>query len=110
MNQFVNVQMLMNTLHSIPVIPSSTVQTGEKGSFVYVLKDDQTVTVRSVKLGTVQGENVAVMEGLKANELVVIDGTDKLREGAKVKRVTSGGSSTPEPPTEDKGSKRKQDK
>jgi len=50
------------------------------------------------------------MEGLKANELVVIDGTDKLREGAKVKRVTSGGSSTPEPPTEDKGSKRKQDK
>lgn len=109
-NQFVNVRMLMNTLHSIPVIPSSTVQTGEKGSFVYVLKDDQTVTVRSVKLGTVQGENVAVMEGLKANELVVIDGTDKLREGAKVKRVTSGGSSTPEPPTEDKGSKRKQDK
>ena len=109
-NQFVNVQMLMNTLHSIPVIPSSTVQTGEKGSFVYVLKDDQTVTVRSVKLGTVQGENVAVMEGLKANELVVIDGTDKLREGAKVKRVTSGGSSTPEPPAEDKGSKRKQDK
>ncbi|MFI3188997.1 multidrug transporter subunit MdtA [Crenothrix sp. D3] len=109
-NQFVNVRMLMNTLHSIPVIPSSTVQTGEKGSFVYVLKDDQTVTVRSVKLGTVQGENVAVMEGLKANELVVIDGTDKLREGAKVKRVTSGGSSTSEPPTEDKGSKRKQDK
>jgi len=109
-NQFVNVRMLMNTLHSIPVIPSSTVQTGEKGSFVYVLKDDQTVTVRSVKLGTVQGENVAVMEGLKANELVVIDGTDKLREGAKVKRVTSGGSSTPEPPAEDKGSKRKQDK
>lgn len=109
-NQFVNVRMLMNTLHSIPVIPSSTVQTGEKGSFVYVLKDDQTVTVRSVKLGTVQGENVAVMEGLKANELVVIDGTDKLREGAKVKRVTNGGSSTPEPPAEDKGSKRKQDK
>jgi membrane fusion protein, multidrug efflux system len=88
-NQFVNVRMLMDTLHSIPVIPSSAVQTGEKGSFAYVLKDDQTVSVRPVKLGTVQGENVAVMEGLKAEELVVIDGTDKLRDGAKVKRVTN---------------------
>lgn len=105
-NQFVNVRMLMETLHAIPVIPSSAVQTGEKGSFVYVLKDDQTVSVRPVKLGVVQGENVAVLEGLKADELVVIDGTDKLREGAKVKRVTSG-SSTPEPLTEDKDLKRK---
>ncbi|MDD1616190.1 MAG: putative multidrug efflux transporter MdtA [Methylococcaceae bacterium NSP1-2] len=98
-NQFVNVRMLMETLHSVPIIPSSAVQNGEKGSFVYVLKDDQTVTVRPVKLGTVNGENVAVLEGLKAQELIVIDGTDKLREGAKVKRVTN------EPIPENKGSK-----
>jgi len=107
-NQFVNVRMLMNTLHSIPVILSSAVQTGEKGSFVYVLKDDQTVSVRPVKLGTVDGEKVVVLDGLKAEELVVIDGTDKLRDGAKVKRVT--GDVTAEAPTEDKGSKRKRDK
>jgi multidrug efflux system membrane fusion protein len=107
-NQFVNVRMLMDTLHSVPTIPSSAVQTGEKGSFVYVLKDDQTVTVRPIKLGTVDGENVTVLDGLKAQELVVIDGTDKLRDGAKVKRVT--GDSAPEAPTEDKGSKRKRDK
>ncbi|MFI3219453.1 MAG: MdtA/MuxA family multidrug efflux RND transporter periplasmic adaptor subunit [Methylococcales bacterium] len=87
-NQFVNVRMLMDTLKSVAIIPSSAVQNGEKGSFVYVLKDDETVMVRSVKLGTVSGEKVAVLEGLKAQELVVIDGTDKLREGAKVKRVT----------------------
>ncbi|MDD1610015.1 MAG: MdtA/MuxA family multidrug efflux RND transporter periplasmic adaptor subunit [Methylococcaceae bacterium] len=98
-NQFVNVRMLMETLHSVPVIPSAAVQNGEKGSFVYLLKDDQTVTVRPVKLGTVNGENVAVLEGLKAQELIVIDGTDKLREGAKVKRVTN------EPIPENKGSK-----
>lgn len=107
-NQFVNVRMLMDTLHSVTIIPSSAVQNGEKGSFVYVLKDDDTVTVRLVKLGVVQGENVAVLEGLKAQELVVIDGTDKLREGAKVKRVMGG--SPPESLTEDKGSKRKRDK
>jgi len=107
-NQFVNTRMRMDTLHSIPVIPSSAVQTGEKGSFVYVLKDDQTVTVRLVKLGTVDGEKVAVLDGLKEKELVVIDGTDKLREGVKVKRLT--GDVTAEAPTEDKGSKRKRDK
>jgi membrane fusion protein, multidrug efflux system len=99
----------MDTLHSVTIIPSAAVQNGEKGSFVYVLKDDETVTVRPIKLGVVQGESVAVMEGLKAEELVVIDGTEKLREGAKVKRVTAGGS-PPESPTEDKGSKRKHDK
>ena len=102
-NQFVNVHMLMETLHSVPIIPSAAVQNGEKGSFVYVLKDDQTVTVRAIKLGTVNGENVVVLEGLKAQELIVIDGTDKLRDGAKVKRVTNN--STPEPITEDKASK-----
>jgi multidrug efflux system membrane fusion protein len=112
-NQFVNVRMLMDTLHSIPTIPSSAVQTGEKGTFVYVLKDDQTVTVRPVKLGTVDGEKVAVLEGLKAQELVVIDGTDKLREGAKAKRVTNNPSDAPpapEAPTGNKDFKRKRDK
>jgi multidrug efflux system membrane fusion protein len=107
-NQFVNVRMLMETLHSVAIIPSSAVQTGEKGRFVYVLKDDQTVTVRPVKLGTVNNENVVVLEGLKAQELVIIDGTDKLREGAKVKRVTNN--STPEPITENKNSPSKQGK
>jgi multidrug efflux system membrane fusion protein len=87
-NQFVNVRMLMDTLKSVAVIPSAAVQNGEKGSFVYVLKDDETVIVRPIKLGTVSGEKVAVLDGLKAQELVVIAGTDRLRDGAKVKRVT----------------------
>lgn len=88
-NQFVNVRMLMNTLKSVAIIPSSAVQNSEKSSFVYVLKDDETVTVRPVKLGAVNGEKVSVLEGLNAQELVVINGTDKLRDGAKVKRVTN---------------------
>ncbi len=107
-NQFVNVRMLMDTLNAVAIIPSAAVQNGEKGSFVYVLKDDETVTVRPVKLGTVDGENVAVLEGLKAQELVVIDGTDKLREGAKVKRITHN--STPEQTTENKDSNWKRGK
>ena len=96
-NQFVNVRLLMETLHSIAIIPGAAVQNGEKGSFVYVLKDDETVTVRTVKLGEANGEKVAVLEGLKAGELIVTEGTDKLREGAKVKRFTK----EPAPPVQD---------
>jgi membrane fusion protein, multidrug efflux system len=84
-NQFVNVRMLIDTLHSVPVIPNTAVQNGERGSFVYVLKDDQTVAVRTVKLGAVDGDKVAVLEGITEKEQVIIDGTDKLRDGAKVR-------------------------
>jgi len=70
-----------------------------KKAVLFMSKDDQTVTVRPVKLRHSERENVAVLEGLKAQELIVIDGTDKLREGAKVKRVTN------EPIPENKGSK-----
>ncbi len=96
-NQFVNVRLLMETLHSIAIIPGAAIQNGEKGSFVYVLKDDETVTVRTVKLGVVEAEKVAVLEGLKAGELIVTEGTDKLREGAMVKRFTK----EPAPPVQD---------
>lgn len=117
-NQFVNVRMLMDTLRSVPIIPNSAVQTGEKGSFVYVLQADDTVTVRVVKLGVVDGEKVAVLEGLKEQELVVIDGTDKLREGAKVKRVSKDAIPSTQaampnlasPPHEHKNGKFKRDK
>jgi multidrug efflux system membrane fusion protein len=95
-NQFVNVRMLMETLHSIPIIPSSAVQNGEKGSFVYVLKTDETVAVRAVKLGVVDGEKVAVLEGLKAEELIITDGTDKLRDGAKVRLAGTEKSDKPD--------------
>jgi membrane fusion protein, multidrug efflux system len=84
-NQFVNVQMLIDILRSVPVIPNAAVQNGERGSFVYVLKDDQTVTVRLVKLGAVDGDKVAVLDGLTEKEQVIIDGMDKLRDGAKVR-------------------------
>ena len=55
-----------------------------RGTFVYVVKADSTVTVRVVKLGPTQGEIVAVDSGVTSGEMVVVDGADKLREGAKV--------------------------
>ncbi|CAA9889959.1 multidrug efflux system, subunit A [Candidatus Methylobacter favarea] len=87
-NQFVNVRMTLNTLRGITIIPASAIQRGIPGTFVYVvIREDRSVTVRPVKLGPAEGEKVAVLEGLKANELIVVDGADKLREGAKVELV-----------------------
>ena len=83
-NQFVNIKLLLDTIANATLIPSAAIQRGAQGTFVYVVKDDQTVTVRPVKLGPVEGERTAINEGLAAGELVVVDGADKLREGSKV--------------------------
>jgi multidrug efflux system membrane fusion protein len=83
-NQFVNALMLLDVMREIILIPVAAVQRGTQGTFVYVVKDDQSVTVRTVKLGPGEGETVAIESGLSAGEIVVVDGTDKLREGAKV--------------------------
>jgi multidrug efflux system membrane fusion protein len=83
-NQFVNARMLLDVMRETILIPAAAVQRGTQGTFVYVVKDDKSVTVRTVKLGPTEGETVAIESGLSAGEIVVVDGTDKLREGAKV--------------------------
>jgi multidrug efflux system membrane fusion protein len=83
-NQFVNARMLLDTRKGVIIIPSAALQRGSQGSFVYVVKDDNTVSVRPVKLGPSDGERVAVESGLAAGERVVVDGMDRLREGARV--------------------------
>jgi len=83
-NQFVNARILLDVMHETVLIPAAAVQRGTKGTFVYVVKDDKSVSVRTVKLGPTEGETAAIESGLSAGEIVVVDGTDKLREGAKV--------------------------
>jgi len=83
-NQFVNVRMKLDTLRDVVVIPSAAVQRGAQGLFVYVVRPDNTVTQRVVKLGPAEGLRVAVSEGLTAGEVVVVDGMDRLRPGAQV--------------------------
>jgi multidrug efflux system membrane fusion protein len=95
-NQFVNARMLLDTRSGVVTIPSAALQRGSQGSFVYVINpntgpknpgptsDDNTVSVRPVKLGPGDGERVAVESGLAAGERVVVDGMDRLREGARV--------------------------
>jgi multidrug efflux system membrane fusion protein len=87
-NQFVNVRMLVQTMTDATLVSSAAIQRGAPGTFVYVVKDDNTVTVRAVKLGPVQGEVTAIASGVEPGDKVVVDGADKLREGAKVEIIT----------------------
>jgi multidrug efflux system membrane fusion protein len=83
-NQFVNVKLLVNTLHEIDIVPNSAVQRGAPGTFVYVVKPENTVAVQKVKLGPSDGQHIAILSGLEPGESVVTDGADRLRDGAKV--------------------------
>ena len=94
-NQFVNVRMLVETVADATLVPSAAIQRGAPGTFVYAVKNDQTVTVTAVKLGPVQGETTAIASGLAPGTMVVVDGTDKLREGAKVELITRDAQAAP---------------
>lgn len=82
--QFVNVVLLLDTLHNATLIPQSGVQRGAPGTYVYVVNADQTVNVRKVTLGSGDTTNTAITQGLAPGETVVVDGADKLKDGAKV--------------------------
>lgn len=90
-NQFVNVRLQVSSADSV-VIPNAAVQFGSKGSYVYVIAPDNTSHLRNVVLGPADGERVAVREGLKAGENVVVEGIDGLRDGAPVLIVTEADS------------------
>ncbi|MDD4914625.1 MAG: MdtA/MuxA family multidrug efflux RND transporter periplasmic adaptor subunit [Methylococcales bacterium] len=86
-NQFVNIKMHLDTLHDVTLTANAAIQRGAKGTYVMVVKEDDTIAIRPVKIGAEDGETVAVLDGLAAGEKLVIDGADKLREGSKVKIV-----------------------
>jgi multidrug efflux system membrane fusion protein len=87
-NQFVNIRMLVETLPDATLVPSAAILRGAPGTFVYVVNEDKSVKVAIVKLGPVQAETTAIASGISAGDVVVVDGTDKLREGAKVELVS----------------------
>ena len=92
-NQFVNVRLQLDTLRGATLIPSSAVQRSAQGTYVYVLKDDRTVSLRQVKTGAVDGESVAIESGVSPGDTVVVEGSDRLRDGAKAEVPDSTASS-----------------
>ncbi|MCL1980416.1 MAG: MdtA/MuxA family multidrug efflux RND transporter periplasmic adaptor subunit [Proteobacteria bacterium] len=83
-NQFVNANLLLETLPNTLVIPAAALQRGAQGTFVYLVNADQTVAVRPVSAGVTHEGNVAILNGLAAGDLVVVDGAERLREGSKI--------------------------
>ncbi|MEK2601180.1 MdtA/MuxA family multidrug efflux RND transporter periplasmic adaptor subunit [Burkholderia arboris] len=83
-NQFVNTRLLVDVLRNATIVPTSAVLTGSIGQFVYVVKPDNTVTVRKVTIGPVDGERTSIASGVTLGERVVTDGSDRLREGSKI--------------------------
>ncbi|VWD40131.1 MdtA/MuxA family multidrug efflux RND transporter periplasmic adaptor subunit [Burkholderia lata] len=83
-NQFVNTRLLVDVLRNATIVPTPAVLTGSIGQFVYVVKPDNTVTVRKVTIGPVDGERTSIVSGVSIGERVVTDGSDRLREGAKI--------------------------
>ena len=89
-NQFVNARLLLEVKHGVTIVPSAAVQRGSKGTFVYVVKEDRTVAVRPVAVGASYAEEASINSGLSPEERVVVDGTEKLREGSKVEVRNQG--------------------
>jgi multidrug efflux system membrane fusion protein len=83
-NQFVNVRLLVDTEHGRTLVPIAAVQRGSEGNFVFVVQPDKTVNMRTVTLGANDGTHVAILQGLKPGDTVVVDGADRLRDGAEV--------------------------
>jgi len=106
-NQFVNVRMKLDTLHNAVIVPAPAVQRGAQGMFVYVVQQNNTVMPRNVKLGPLDGNRQAIADGLAAGEMVVTDGTDRLRPGAQVEVASARPEIKAPPPGSYKGGGRK---
>jgi multidrug efflux system membrane fusion protein len=99
--QFVNARLLVDVKRGTILIPTAGVQRSPTSTFVYVVKEDNTVDMRDVVIGPSEGEDTSIESGLAAGEIVVTEGVDKLQQGAKVSLGKPGGGTTK--PTTNRG-------
>jgi len=83
-SQFVNVRLNLRTIHDAVVVPVAALRHGDKGDFVFVLKEDHTVAQRPVTAGQQTVDKVQIVTGLQVGERVITEGADRLRDGARV--------------------------
>jgi multidrug efflux system membrane fusion protein len=103
-SEFVNVKLQVDTLTNAVLVPTPAVLSGAPGDYVYLVKTaDDTVSIRKVTLGPSDGKNTAIRSGLSVGDTVVIDGTDRLTDGAKIRAAptqaggATSGTTTPTP-------------
>ncbi|GGF39864.1 transport system membrane protein [Aliidongia dinghuensis] len=101
--QFVNAELLVQTIKGATTAPVAAVQQGAPGPFVYLVKSDSTVAVQSVKTGITDNGMVQIQDGLKPGDQVVVDGADRLRDGARITIPPPAGSTPDQAPSNPKG-------
>ena len=106
-NQFVNVRLALDTKRNATIIPAVAIQRGPTGTFVYLVAEDTTVSVRPVRTGLSEGNDVSIEEGLQPGDQVVIDGAEKLTEGMKVVVRKPGEAMDGGPPATQGGQRRR---
>jgi len=109
-SEFVNIKMLVDTLTQAVLVPTPAVLSGAPGDYVYFVNANNTVSVRKVTLGASDGRNTAILSGLTAGDTVVVDGTDRLSDGAQISvstgaRPATGTQQVPATPGSPPGSK-----
>ncbi len=109
-NEFVNIKILVDTLSQATLVPTPAVLSGAPGDYVYLANADNTVSAHKVTLGPSDGERTAILSGLAVGDTVVVDGTDRLSDGAKISvaapaQPAAGSSRAPTTPGSPPGSK-----
>jgi len=94
-NQFVNARLLVEEKQGVTIVPTAAVQRNSQRTYVYVVKSDSTATVRTITVGTTEGEETEVTSGLEPGEVVVMTGVDRLQEGTKVRSQTAADGRSP---------------
>ncbi len=92
-NQFVNVRLLVDKLKGVVIVPSAAVQRGPQATYVFVIKPDSSVDMRTVDVQLVQGDDTVIKSGVAEGEVVVTDGLDKLQPGTRVQTRAAPASS-----------------
>src|SRR6185369_1753242 len=82
--QFVNVQLLVNTMGHVVIVPASAIRHGPNGDFVWLMQADKTAHMQTVKVGPSLGEQTVITSGVTVGQNIITEGGDRLREGAAV--------------------------
>ena len=89
-SQFVNARLLLDTKRNITTVPASAIQRSPQGTFVFIVKEDKTASMRAVRVGPGEADIVSIEEGLTPGDVVVVEGAERLRDGSKVELPTQG--------------------
>jgi multidrug efflux system membrane fusion protein len=106
-NQFVNIHLLIDEHKDVLLAPTRAIQLGSKGNYVYVLNDNQTISLKMVEILGQYQNNSAIKGDLIENQSVVVEGGDKLKEGME---VTLSGDEHKDPSSKPKKDKKKDKK